>query len=101
MKVTVDAIEDDVLTEEEVKSIISHWKSIFEEAGQTVNKRFRVMEDKLWKVYDDAEGTHIIKLTKEEKARWVQRAMSIWDKEKEKSEEIRIVIEAVEAVRYK
>ena len=76
-------------------------KSIFEEAGQTVNKRFRVMEGKLWKVYDDAEGTHIIKLTKEEKARWIQKSMPIWDKEKQKSEEVRMVIEAIEAVRYK
>jgi len=32
LKVTIDAIEDDILTEDEVKTIISHWKSVFEEA---------------------------------------------------------------------
>ncbi len=36
LKVTVDAVEDEKVTEEEAKNIISKWKSVFEEARELV-----------------------------------------------------------------
>lgn len=38
MKATIDAIEDDKITDEEAKSIIKYWKEIFDEAKALLKK---------------------------------------------------------------
>ena len=74
-------------------------QSIFLEYGQKMNQGFRVMEGKLWEAFEAAPKTVVVKLTAEEKARWVSAARPVWEQEKAKSEEARMVIEAIESVR--
>lgn len=38
LKATIDAVEDDKITPEEAKSIIEHWKDIFDEAKLLLKK---------------------------------------------------------------
>jgi len=74
-------------------------QSIFVEYGQKINQGFRMMEDKLWAIFEAAPNTVVTKLSAEEKARWVSAARPVWEQEKAKSKEARMVIEAIEAVR--
>ena len=74
-------------------------QSIFVEYGQKVNQGFRMMEDKLWGIFEAAPNTSVTKLSPEEKARWISVARPVWKQEKSKSKEARMVIDAIESVR--
>jgi C4-dicarboxylate-binding protein DctP len=74
-------------------------QSVFEEYGEKMNQAFRVMEEKLWAKYKAGPGTTVTELDQTEKARWLAAARPVWEEEKNKSDEVRMIVEAVEATR--
>jgi TRAP-type C4-dicarboxylate transport system substrate-binding protein len=74
-------------------------QQIFVEYGQKRHQGAVVLTDKLWKQYEDTPGTVVTTLSKEEKAKWVEAGKAAWAALASKSDEERMVIEAVDAIR--
>ena len=74
-------------------------KSVFEEYGEKCNQQFAVLRGKFWEIYEKAPGTKITVLAEEEKKKWQKSVRSIWEEEASKSDESRMILEAIEATR--
>lgn len=74
-------------------------QDIFVEYGKKCNKGFRGMEDKLWGIYKKGPGTKVTELTSAEKQKWQAVVRPIWKELTEKSEEAKMIVEAIEATR--
>jgi len=73
--------------------------NIFTEYGQKCHNVFRGMENKLWELYKKGPGTMLHELTPAEKKEWQAAVRPIWKELTEKSNEAKMVIEAIEATR--
>lgn len=74
-------------------------QDVFEEYGKKMHQELRQMEGKFWEIFKAAPGTTVNEIIGAEKKRWQEKVRPIWEEEKQKSEEARMVIDAIEATR--
>jgi len=72
---------------------------VFEEYGKKEKEQLRQMDDKFWEIFNSSPDTTFSEIKGDEKKRWQTMARPIWEEEKQKSEEARMVIDAIESTR--
>jgi C4-dicarboxylate-binding protein DctP len=74
-------------------------QQVLEEYGQKRHQIGSGAAEGLWKEYEAAPSTTVTILSPEEKAKWVDAARPGWEVLKAQSDEHRMVIEAIDAIR--